>query len=203
MGVRVRLAALLMAISLVTLGAPLSAAAHNFVVGNPNFPNCPLNVSTSCLQDNYIVTVNVTGGLGPKMEAATRSTWDGSYNTTDLVRAYTTVVSADIYYTNTDSLPVGVVGRTICLTAGSGPRRCLRARVLYDGGNIVAANLHNNPTALKALACHETGHAIGLVHPQDAAGGYESANVGCMASPLNIEDSLVRTHNVEHINGHY
>ncbi|MCU1453478.1 MAG: hypothetical protein JWN46_1624 [Acidimicrobiales bacterium] len=98
----------------------------------------------------------------------------------------------DIVYQAGRLLPVQVLGMTWCARARS-PRRCDQHIVRFQAGAITTA-----------VACHETGHAVGLTHGHEAAPRISSSDprLGCMRTP-DSGDSLLRTHNVDEINRTY
>jgi hypothetical protein len=63
----------------------------------------------------------------------------------------------------------------------------------------------SNAVATVALACHETGHAVGLLHGAQSvpalAGGNEDPSLYCMRK--SAPTTLVGPHNVAHINVTY
>jgi hypothetical protein len=64
-------------------------------------------------------------------------------------------------------------------------------------------NRFDSSTPSKALACHETGHAVGLTHGQNASPALAQGDdsLGCMTTP--VETSDLGTHNTWMINATY
>lgn len=136
------------------------------------------------------------------MTAATEWTWNFSYTTTDLNVSYTTSSSADARYSNTNSLSPGLIGLYSCTDADS-VDVCDSALIVYDGGNM-ADEYYDTTTEWRALACHETGHAVGLTHQNDAYPYNETAaNAACVQTPVPRTTNTVGGHNVAHINTYY
>jgi hypothetical protein len=71
--------------------------------------------------------------------------------------------------------------------------RCRHGHVRYKNSSL------STNTYEKALACHETGHSVGLRHQ----GSLSQSTVRCMYNPVPSTDPYVGTHNVNHINGLY
>jgi hypothetical protein len=68
--------------------------------------------------------------------------------------------------------------------------------------------LYANPSQnyARALACHETGHAVGLLHGEDAyTSGIrnDDSRLGCMVTPVNGDLRLLGSNNVANINDVY
>jgi hypothetical protein len=139
-------------------------------------------------------------GIGPRMQAATWSTL-GQYSSTD-IDAYSQPnahgTGTDIYY-HWSPLPAGTIGRYECVLYGSG-FRCTHAHAQFDDNQIGGYT----DDQLKRLACHETGHATGLLHGQDGDPVIPNNNaaLACMCTPL-IGGSHLDGHNVAHLNYHY
>ncbi len=71
--------------------------------------------------------------------------------------------------------------------------RCDHGHIRYKNNDLA------NTTYEWALACHETGHSVGLRHQ----GTLSQSTVRCMYNPVPSTDPYVGTHNVAHINGLY
>ena len=87
-------------------------------------------------------------------------------------------------------MPSGFVGWTWC-DAVAGSLQCDQhyAKFEYNPG--------------RALACHETGHAVGLTHGSDADPHVsdEQSDFACMRTP--VVDELLGAHNASQINSTY
>jgi hypothetical protein len=130
------------------------------------------------------------------------STLFGSYDTTDLDVSLASghTASVDVFYDYGDvpDVPEGAaVGLWSCQTWNG--HRCDHGHVIFDGAQISGYS----DDKLKWLACHETGHSVGLTHPSDDSDGLPvgSTVFACMRySPF---PSNLGGHNVGHIDGYY
>jgi hypothetical protein len=90
----------------------------------------------------------------------------------------------------------GLDGIAWCNDAKGGTHECDQHYVRFDddiswpGRNII---------------CHESGHAVGLTHGEDADPEVDNEDdaLGCMQTPVPITDDELGTHNVDMINGTY
>jgi hypothetical protein len=122
---------------------------------------------------------------------------NNSYATTDLSIAYpgSPVYSGpsetDIIYQATGSLPFGLNGVTWCEDAQS-ISKCDQAYVRF---------LPDTPS--QGLACHETGHAVGLTHGRAASPRLDNDNpaLGCLTDP--VADIRLLDNNVDNIDATY
>lgn len=188
---------------LVVLLMASPAVAGNFVRNHPIYTTCPTTPPFNpCLGDNATHDVYVTE-LGPNMEQWTIWTL-GNYNTTDLNIVYLSshTSTVDVYYRNNDNLPNGTAGIYYCVyVANAAQRRCAHSHVEYQG-DLIASQPGYGATQWAAIACHETGHSVGLLHPADAFPP-TTDDVGCMSTEIPPVDAYVRTHNTTHIQGYY
>lgn len=83
---------------------------------------------------------------------------------------------------------VGLAGLTNCETKASGSPRCDKANVRLSDIWMDAANQSER----RYLACHEIGHAIGLMHRDAAA--------GCMVKCAYASTPVYTSHDVAHFN---
>lgn len=115
------------------------------------------------------------GYIQSAMAEATYLTLFGSYNTTDVgpVSELSSPktsgsVETDIIYKYRDLGP-GTYGRAECDDNSIGGNRCDQFYVYF---NYVFSNANDQQswytTFTRALACHETGHAVGLTHGAEA-----------------------------------
>lgn len=128
-------------------------------------------------------------GFTAGARAATNWTIEYSYQPTDMYWYYTTTDihgSNDIWYT-VDPLPPGVAGLADC-RALQDPDECEHWHVTYDEPWWIGAG----DVSRRALACHETGHTVGLKH-----GPYGCMEVG------QYPNQYLGTHNRDHINSRY
>ena len=126
----------------------------------------------------------------------------GSYDTTDLkvlLEGNGHTQTVDAWY-QVDNLP-GYYALTSC-EVGNGTHRCKHWHVTFDPDNGSLSDAE-----LRSLACHETGHTVGLMHPQIQSHGwsYGDARFGCMRTSgfMDPWDPFLRGHNVRHINNFY
>lgn len=106
------------------------------------------------------------------------------------------------WYDNAGGDPLGysTFGRYRCLieVAASNPRRCQHAHITFND-SIGSPPLSYTAAERWHLACHETGHSFGLVHPEDAGLGDDPDPGGCMIQvPLSDYDAL-GPHNAHHV----
>jgi hypothetical protein len=159
-----------------------------------NFGGCNAGArNTPCFAEDRQHLYSMS--LGPRLGAATVATYTQSYETTDLVtgRESPGSVNADVHYFVDDSLPANVLGRYDCTRWLSGGR-CEHALIRYHGEEVAGFS----DARLQALACHETGHSVGLRHPPNT----DTATYGCMVNPVpNVRH--MGAHNANHINSRY
>lgn len=154
-----------------------------------------------CQTDNATLTywLNISD-LTASERNAINATLFGSFDTTDLdVDAHGTPVysgggETDIIYENGSDVPTGSDGVTWCDDAVS-TVECDQHYIHYRPAFAVSVE----------LACHETGHAIGLTHGQDAAPRVrnDNADLGCMRDPTFGGQRWLGVHNESQINGTY
>ena len=200
-------------IVLVILSAP-SGAHHgvenifpspNIYGGDPDCENGQL-----CLADSRIHTVYVEP-LGPKMTAATEFTLNVYENNTDLDVIYHDSSNVkysgswetDIIYVNRNSLPDNVWGRAVCDDSSPGNSKCDQFYVLYHADKI-DADMPDDVRRQRSLACHETGHTLGLLHGGNADPSVSNTQYAlrCMRTPLQ-SDPFLGAHTKDVINRNY
>lgn len=209
----------------ITLGLTMLAAIVLFAPGahadtyDPVYPNwwaswtCP-SLGNSlpanglfCKTDNSGVYYYRQGNLSAQMTTAVESAvWD-SYETTDLsfhwdsTPTYSGSARTDIIYQQYDTYDANILGATWCASALDATR-CDGAIVRFRPGQ-----------TSRALACHETGHAVGLLHGDRVdrltSGGVHlildptNPALGCMVTPLNTDLYYMGTMNYDGINANY
>ena len=152
-----------------------------------------------CQTDNATLVVHRGGNLTQTGKDNIAWTLNNSWDTTDLNVSYdsTPVTSGsaetDIMYTvNPGVVPGTLDGITWCDDAVTS-EKCDQHYVAFD-----------TATPYRALACHETGHSVGLTHGQQAfpqiSNGDDS--LACMTTNP-IESMYVGTHNVTQVNATY
>jgi hypothetical protein len=132
-----------------------------------------------CQADNATTSVYDVGlnPFGPTLRNAVERTLNDSYDTTDLVIQYapSPVVDApdnretDIIYRIDEhgTFP----GLTYCedVDGAEGDIRCDQHYVTFTPALICSHIQCHSETELQRIACHETGHAVGLLHGENAA----------------------------------
>jgi hypothetical protein len=113
-----------------------------------------------CQTDNSSLTVHIESSI--TRQTNIRNTLSSSYDSTNLDVSYPTVPvytgpnETDIIYLQDQTLPVGVLAATWCDDPVS-QYGCDQQKVGF-----------NSPRPDRPTACHETGHAVGLLHPTNA-----------------------------------
>lgn len=166
-----------------------------------NFGSCDAGTAyNACMVPSR--NVGVSMNLGPRLMTATRRTLIDSYNTTNLsvtISSGTADEGAEIHYAVTTGLFPGVAGRYDCINFSSTAGRCSHGHVSFSSD----LGFYEDEQ-LQKLACHETGHAVGLWHPADR--GYSNDDVAtfrCMVEgrrAVSEQAQLLGSHNVGHIN---
>jgi len=151
-----------------------------------------------CETDNATLEVYRQASVGTIGKQQIRTTLDSSYNATDLtVRyedppVYTGPAETDIIYRVRD-VPGTAIGITFCNDAVT-ETKCDQHYVTFQRQPAVP------------IACHETGHAVGLLHPGDAdprvsEDGLDQLSFRCMTN-LGFDPTL-GPHNARQINATY
>ena len=200
-------------LAVVSAGADAFAADHGVdsIFPSPNYQGgdsgCDEGVFI-CQADSSVHTVYINA-LGPKMQAATVFTLGLSYDTTDLsviyhgnsAVTYSGTLETDVIYENNNSLPSNVWGRTRCDDNSPGGGKCDQFYVSYHADKI-DAEIPTNTTLQRAIACHETGHTVGLLHGANSspAQAQTAVEFRCMrTSPLPAVESM-GPHNIHQVN---
>lgn len=200
---RRRFSALVLTATIMTAGAPGNPATANFVNANTRgwtscVPFTPTN-ARPCMIEAF--EISSWSEIPPgRMANALFSTVYAGYNSTDVefFPASGHLGVTDVVW-RLEPIAGDVIGQYRCLTNATG-WRCEHAHILFDPG--AAEDLADQ--WLRALACHETGHSIGLTHAPDGIPFYgpQSGVIRCMATPL-LPDSYIGPHNVMHISANY
>ena len=161
------------------LGAGVLAAGEDriFPVSNANCQEAnTISNSSVCLPDSNGHTVYVNA-LGTNLKAATQWTLSNSYNTVSPIVIIT--VSApitsgtgetDVYYRTRNDLPNGIFAYAGCNDNSIGNSRCDQFYVTYHGDFLCSQSAWCTSTSVhRSLACHETGHTFGLMHPDSSS----------------------------------
>lgn len=87
------------------------------------------------------------------------------------------------------------------VTSGTGYAYCRHWHVIHDGDQTDALSAAGH----QQLACHETGHTVGLLHPRD--GSRDHSIYGCMPTGVAFNGAgdarWLRAHNETHISDAY
>lgn len=167
------------------------------------FSESPNAQQVSCRTDNSYVTYYMDSGGEFELETPDRTdvkdTMRLDYRPTDLDVVYDSSPSFSgsaetdiIYQEGSAGIPSSIDGMTWCNGAASHVDLCDQQYVRIRG----------NGTYTRGLACHETGHAIGLVHGQQASPRKQNddSRLGCMKTPVGSTTSIGQN-NIDNING--
>ena len=156
-----------------------------------------------CMTDNRSLTVFL-GRLDDISRDSTATTLTDSYNTTDLNVGfesrpdYSGDSETDIIYVIDSDVQDDATGSTWCDDGNDGVQ-CDQHYVAY-----------RYEGRLRGIACHETGHAVGLTHGQQAYArdapdkrlSNNDPRLACMTTKP-IDSAYLGEHNVRHINDEY
>lgn len=141
--------------------------------------NCSTSTPTVCQTDNADMTIFRGSTLSATASSNITTALNSWYDITDLNVQYgvgytTNGANTDVVYGISGSVPAGSDAYYYCAISAGG-YRC-------DQGVV---NFINNTVVTKGVACHETGHAVGLVHGMN--GSPQLANndgrLECMQTP--------------------
>ncbi len=150
-----------------------------------------------CQTDNDFLTVFRQSSLTATGRSNIASALNNEYVPTDLSVSYVSTPSysgsaeTDIIYQQRDNLPGTADGFAWCNDAVTSTK-CDQHYNAFESAS---------PSV--RLACHETGHAVGLTHGQQASPqlGNGDNSLGCMTTP--VETSDLGAHNTNMINATY
>ncbi|MGJ5826836.1 hypothetical protein [Streptomyces ossamyceticus] len=203
---RAGIAVALSGITVIAAAAVTWAAATDNLVPTNNYTvGCLTGMSggTVCRTDNADVTYYMDSGGNDKLEdidkANVRVAIQEFHDKTDLKVSYDSSPSwtgdseTDIYYAEA-TVPGSDEGLTWCNDNSPGAFKCDQQYVRIEGGG------HYSP----GLSCHETGHAVGLLHGAEASPTLpnQDSKLGCMKKTPGFADGL-GTNNRENINANY
>lgn len=157
-----------------------------------------------CQTDNAAVTVYMQSSVSTNMRSRIRDALDNSFGATAALSVsypstpvYTGSGETDIIYQQ-GSIPYsGTVGITWCNDAvDSSLIKCDQSYIRFTTDT---AYEH------RALTCHETGHAVGLTHGDDASPAISNTNpvLGCMVTPFDVNAYTLGANNVQEIDNTY
>jgi hypothetical protein len=153
-----------------------------------------------CQTDNATMTVFMEGSVNSTTKSIVKSALTSEFNPTDLnvsvqsSGVYSGGSETDVVYQQSNSGFSGTaIGMTWCDDAVSGVS-CDQQYVRFRYSSIDLET-----------ACHETGHAVGLTHGDDAfpAQPRNSTALGCMETPDTGEHYHLGSNNVVQINATY
>lgn len=160
------------------------------------------NIGLFCRTDNSTLTVFLDHPtMGNQDKNGVRATLDNSYNTTELNVQYvsTPVTSGSaetdiIYRKNSTGLGPQTLAKTFCEDKAD-DLRCDQHYI----------NAKTSTTLDRKLACHETGHAVGLTHGGEAEPNVpeNEPSLSCMIQPDEEGSDFLGDQNVAMINGAY
>lgn len=185
------------------------------IMPTSDIPTCV--TSLYCQTDGYVTSAYPQPLF--RMETAVRRTLLNSYDLTDLyvyvprIASTTGPTETDIMYGYDESQAPGVGGYTFCDDANLPGPRCDQHYILFDGGNICGVvdclpPVHDGDgidwDGLRAIACHETGHAVGLTHGvnADPEQSNSASALSCMRTG-GVPPWRLGNHNVGQINHVY
>lgn len=153
--------------------------------------------STFCRQQDSAVSLYRQSSLGATGQSQVAQSWQNQFNATDLQGTFVTPVysgseETDIIYQQGNPGDPNVLGATWCDDA-VGNIICDQHYVFF------ASDTPGTP-----VTCHETGHAVGLTHANNASPASAGSDPAyyCMRSP-NSGTGVLGAHNVHQINVNY
>ncbi|WP_405677195.1 hypothetical protein OG292_21920 [Streptomyces sp. NBC_01511] len=190
---------------LVATGVAWAAATDNMVPTNNYNKGCSVgnaNEAVVCQTDNAQVTYYMDSGGSNALETVDKNVvqkmMSSEYAPTDLSISYDSTPTwsgsgeTDIYYAEA-TVPGGSSGVAWC-NDDSSTYRCDQTYIRIEGGGEYT----------HGMTCHETGHAVGLLHGNNASPKLSKTNsaLGCMRTPTPSSLTL-GPNNRENINGLY
>ncbi len=156
-----------------------------------------------CQTDNTSLTFGSESSLTAAQKTFVAGVVAAQYDPTDLNTSeespivYTGGSETDIVY-QIGTLPGGVGGVAWCDDSSPGNNKCDQHYVRMLSSFVSATNSNSG------ITCHETGHAVGLTHGDNASPmvANTDANLECMMSAPGTTGT-VGAHNINQINGTY
>lgn len=185
----------LAALALLILGEPGMASNFSGANGRTGCGNgSPVNMADNATHGFFYSNLKDT------TRTAQNATRTNVYNPTDIntitvstVTSTTDVVVYDNDYTTycgyTWDGSGGLYGLTTCVSLNSA-NECEKHEVRYDNSDLDPASAANR----EAMACHETGHTVGLLH--------RNTDTSCIANPF-TGARVLSSHDRSHINANY
>ncbi|WP_405615944.1 hypothetical protein OG292_21895 [Streptomyces sp. NBC_01511] len=190
---------------LVATGVAWAAATDNLTPTNNYNKACRKGNAESggvCQTDNAQVTYYMDSGGSNALETVDKNIvqkmLSAQYAPTDLSISYDSTPTwdggseTDIYYAEA-AVPGNFAGATWCNDPSS-TYGCDQTYIRIEGGGWYTPG----------NSCHETGHAVGLLHGANASPKLSQTNnaLGCMKTPVPYSEPL-GSNNKENINGRY
>jgi len=187
---------------------PAQAAVTDNLVPTANYiRQCVDDTATGdgalCQTDNRDLWVWFQSSVNDRVRTTVHSSLDGSYDGTDLVIHYEDdpVYSGSgetdvIYQVSTSGFSGSTIGLTWCNDDATNSDDCDQQYVRFKSSSVVD----------RELACHETGHAVGLLHGSGASPTEANSNgeiLGCMETPDTGSRPYLQSNNVDNINDTY
>jgi len=172
---------------------PTANYAPNCIDGNINTPGI-----TYCKTDNAALSVWVESSISVTSKNIITNILNGQFNPTDLnvsfasTPVYTGGAETDIIY-RLGAVPSGAIAVAYCDDAID-TRLCDQHYVSF-----------NDAFPIANVICHESGHAVGLTHGQNAAPRLANTDgrLACMRTPSVGSITTLEANNEENINANY
>jgi len=199
-------------IAVLSVGYGGIAQAHNFSGATGSTSSCVINSDPGSINmadaqpHTYYYDANVVNNTSVKIHQdwAWNSVYGPTIVTPQSVGTLTTATDVAVF-TQDYSTYCGrawhpqlngpyTVGLTTCVALNPGASTCERHDVRYD---LSWWNQNMDNVYRRNVACHETGHTLGLMHPEDAGGADLNS---CLRFGIPAID-YISEHDAAHING--
>lgn len=200
---KVRMASLAVVVASFSLFIGQSAVASDnmYKTANANWNCVDGDIGSGfCQTDNATLTYYEQPSVGDAAIQVDLTMFD-SYDGTDLNVSYAWTPSYSggsetdiIYQVGSSGMASNAIGMTWCNDAESSTK-CDQEYVRFRGVSYVD----------RELACHESGHAVGLTHGNDASPKESNvaSELGCLESPDTGDNPYLGSHNSAEINATY